>query len=778
MRPAVRLEIATADVHLIAEPGTSVTVGRVADSGVVIDDPRVSRRHLRLFIDDGHWVVEDSDSSYGTYVDGERLARLTLERVTTLRLGDPDDGPWLRLSPADPAPVATTSETGRATVTIGRSPSSDILLDDPLVSRHHAELRPAAGGWSIADLGSFNGTYVNGARVSEARLVPLDLVGIGGTQLRFSGSRLEPMTEGDDIALAAVGLTVTSRAGAVLLEDVGFTLQRGSLLAVVGPSGAGKSTLLAALTGLRPAPRGSVFVDGRDLYAEYDTLRQRIGFVPQDDVVHPELTVEQSLEYAAALRFAPDVSRAERRARVEETMGELGLLQRRNLAVKKLSGGQRKRVSVALELLTKPALLLLDEPASGLDPGLERSLMELLRALADGGRTIVVVTHSTESLNLCDRALFLAPGGRAAFYGPPQLAISYFGRADYQEVFRDLSAGEDDDWGRRFAAHELGSRYLAEPLAGYVAGERGTAASPQPAARQPWWRQLSMLTRRYARVLVGDRANLVMLVGAAPLIGLLQLWRLPGGQLATEPLHLVSYASIVLLVLAIAMTMLGLSNSLREIVKELPVFRRERAVGLSISAYVASKMLVLGALTILQAAIYTSLATLGEGGPKQAVVLGWPLGELIVASAATGVAAVALGLLVSALVNSTNAAVALLPALLIGQLLIMPQGVFKTSNKPVLAQLAYVSSAGWGFAAAASTVKLNDLDQLNNLASAVSTTSLSQPINLPKAIAQSKGDARWNHQPGAWLRAVAALIAITLASLALAAAALRRFDPL
>ena len=198
----------------------------------------------------------------------------------------------------------------------------------------------------------------------------LDLVGIGGAQLRFAGSRLEPIAEDDDVALAAVGITITSRAGARLVDDVGFTLRRGSLLAVVGPSGAGKSTLLAALTGLKPAPQGSVFVDGRDLYAEYDTLRQRIGFVPQDDVVHPELTVEQSLSYAAELRFAPDVSREERDARVEEIMVELGLEQRRGLAVRKLSGGQRKRVSVALELLTKPALLFLDEPASGLDPGL------------------------------------------------------------------------------------------------------------------------------------------------------------------------------------------------------------------------------------------------------------------------------------------------------------------------------------------------------------------------------------------------------------------------
>jgi ABC-type multidrug transport system ATPase subunit/pSer/pThr/pTyr-binding forkhead associated (FHA) protein len=777
------LEIATADVELTVEPGASVTVGRLSGSSVQIDDPRVSREHLRVYAVEGRWILEDRGSSYGTYLDGRRVQRITIEDATTVQLGDPGDGPWLRLTPAvrsNPVVGPTAAyELSSTSVTVGRDPQNQIVLDDPLVSRRHAEFRRLADGrWTLVDLGSFNGTFVNGVRLEETRLEPLDLIGIGASQFRFTGSRLAPVADEDEIALAAVGITITSRAGATLVADAGFTLAEGSLLAVVGPSGAGKSTLLGALTGLKPAPRGSVYFGGRDLYAEYDALRQRIGFVPQDDVVHPELTVQQSLEYAAELRFAPDVTREERRARVEEVMGELGLIERRQLVVGKLSGGQRKRVSVALELLTKPALLFLDEPASGLDPGLERTLMELLRALADAGRTIVVVTHSTESLNLCDRVLFLAPGGRTAYFGPPQLALAYFDRADYQEVFRDLSSGDPDEWSTRFRADELARRYLDEPLSGYSAGTRPSASIGEPGARQPWLRQLWMLTRRYSRVLAGDRANVVLLVGAGPVIGLLQLWRLPADQLASSPLRVVSEASIVLLVITIAMTMIGLSNSLREIVKELPVFRRERAVGLSTSAYVASKVLVLSVITACQAAVYIALATAGQGGPTSAVVLGWPLGELIVAGALTGIAAVALGLAVSAMVNSTNAAIALLPALLIGQLLIMPQGVFNSANKPVLAQLGYVSSAGWGFAATASTVKLNQLEELSNIASSIPAADLHRPIKILQDVAHSHGNARWNHQPGAWLRAIAALLAITLASLALAVAVLRRFDPL
>ena len=211
---------------------------------------------------------------------------------------------------------------------------------------------------------------------------------------------------------------------------------------MVGPSGSGKSTLLGALSGLRPAQRGFVFYGGRDLYAHYEELRQRVGVVPQDDVLHLELTVARALDYAAELRFPADVPREERRGRVDEVLRELGLEGRRNVPIEQVSGGERKRVSVAVELLTKPSLLFLDEPTSGLDPGYERSLMELLRTLADGGRTVIVVTHSVQSIRLCDRVLVLALGGRAAYFGPAQLAPAYFGREDFQEVFQDLSADQ------------------------------------------------------------------------------------------------------------------------------------------------------------------------------------------------------------------------------------------------------------------------------------------------------------------------------------------------
>ena len=753
---------------------------------------------------DGAWLVEDPGSSNGTYVHGRRLERFRVESDTTVRLGDPAHGPELRLSlVAEPAAVhapgpetmlapavAAAARPGEQTVlhdlhagvvSIGRSPSSDIVLDDPLVSRHHAELRQLPSGRrELADLGSYNGTFVNGRRVDKATLDPLDLVGIGSSEFRVSGETLQEITKKGEVGLAAVGISVVTKTGAVLADDVGFTLDEGSLLAVVGPSGAGKSTLLGALTGLRPAPKGSVYFGGRDLYEEYDELRQRIGFVPQDDVVHPELSVEQSLNYAAELRFAPDVTAAERRQRVEDVLVELDLAQRRQLPVAKLSGGQRKRVSVATELLTKPSLLFLDEPTSGLDPGLERSLMELLRSLADGGRTVVVVTHSTESLNLCDRVLFLAPGGRVAYYGPPQLALAYFGFESYQEVFRELSADPPETFKERFLASDVGRRELVEPLQGYVAGAR-TEAPAEPLRRQKWGRQYWMLSRRYARVLAGDKANLIALLAAAPLLGLLQLWRLPSDQFKVLPatqFRLVPQASLVLLVLAIGMTMMGLTASLREIVKELPVFKRERAVGLSTSAYMLSKVSVLGLIVVYQAVAYMVISTANQGGPNDAVVLGWPLGEMIVAGIGIGLAAVALGLACSSLVNSVAAAIALLPILLIMQLLIMQGGVF-SNDKPVLYQASFASSAGWGFADMASTVGLNNQQELWSVAKQLQTVNTQDPQALVDVLQHpSRGNPRWNHQTGAWIRALAALLVLTVLGVSVAIVVLRRFDPI
>jgi len=666
-------------------------------------------------------------------------------------------------------------------VRIGRAPENDIVLDDLLVSRNHAVLhRLPAGAYELTDLGSHNGTYVNGRLIQKALLQELDVVSVGHCVFRLVGDALEEYVDTGKVSFEAVGLTVDVD-GSTLVEDVSLSVRECALVGVVGPSGSGKSTLLGALSGLRPAQRGFVFYGGRDLYAHYEELRQRVGVVPQDDVLHLELTVARALEYAAELRFPADVSRDERLRRVDEVLRELGLEGRRNIPIEQISGGERKRVSVAVELLTKPSLLFLDEPTSGLDPGYERSLMELLRTLADGGRTVIVVTHSVQSIRLCDRVLVLAPGGRPAYFGPAQLAPAYFGREDFQEVFQDLSAQADIDWAAQFRSHPDHERYVATVERGPEAGaEREDPAAP--VRRGGWLGQFATLTRRSVEVLAGDRKNLALLLAQAPLLGLLMLLALPTGQLGPPDdgaIRLAAKGGLVLLILVLGATWLGASNAAREIVKELPIFRRERAVGLSISAYLASKVVVLAAITVFQAVVLVLLATARQGGPVDAVALGSPRLELIAAVTLAGLAAMSLGLLVSALATRLDRAMTVLPVLIIVQMILAMGGVFpEVVRQPVLKQLTYVAGTQWGFSAAASTTGLSDLEPLNGLAEAVPTVDLSRPEATADGLVRAlRGHPRWDHELAAWGTSMLALLALTLAGLVGAGLALRRYDP-
>ena len=433
------------------------------------------------------------------------------------------------------------------------------------------------------------------------------------------------------MAYAAVDLSVRLPGGTVLLDDVSFSLEPRSMLAVIGPSGSGKSTLMNALTGFRFATDGDVRYDDQSLYANYDALRRRIGFVPQDDVVHTELTARSALTYAARLRFAADTDAEEREHRVQQVIAELGLGERADVPVGRLSGGQRKRVSVALELLTEPALLFLDEPTSGLDPNYERSVMEILRELADGGRTVIVITHSTQSLRLCDRVLVLAPGGRLAYFGPPQLVAAVLRATRVRRGLRRARGALVTPTGAPVSARIPSSTSTCDAVGhsdrGPAARRHGRPPPPRRACHDArstsrgWFKQYATLTRRSFSVLAADRRNLALVMAQAPVLGLLMLVALPGGELAPAPasqLRLISQASLVLLVVVLGVTWLGMSNAVREIAKELPIFRRERAAGLSISAYVASKATILGAITILQSAVLVALATADQGGPVYA----------------------------------------------------------------------------------------------------------------------------------------------------------------
>ncbi|WP_349817001.1 ATP-binding cassette domain-containing protein [Frankia sp. Cppng1_Ct_nod] len=594
---------------------------------------------------------------------------------------------------------------GAASAVIGRAPECDVVLADPLVSRRHAELRRVGPQWRIVDLGSWNGTFVNGHRVSQATIEAGDIVGIGHALLHLQGGTLVEYTDEGDISFEADDLVVT-RSGRRLLDGVGFALPRRSLLAVVGPSGAGKSTLLAALTGQRPADSGEVRYAGRDLYASYDELRQRIGLVPQDDILHPQLTVRRALRYAAELRFPADTPAIERNARVEEVIGELGLADQTEQRISTLSGGQRKRTSVALELLTRPSLLFLDEPTSGLDPGMDKSVMQTLRKLADDGRTVVVVTHSPAQLDLCDRLLVLASGGKLAYFGPPGEALAYFGQRDFADMFLLLDRSRDVDWTARFRASPEYAKYGMPSGAAQPAAPAARAAPDAPPRQQPALRQFAVLARRYLAVIAADRAYALFLL-ALPLVLSLFARLLPGGHglswtsRQTGP-DRDSDISPLMLVLVLGCAFTGFAGAFRELVKERSVFRREQAIGLSRGAYLWSKLAVLGLISSVQAMILAFAGLYGQPAPDTPLALGDGVAEVAVAMVAVALAAMAQGLLVSALIGNPDRGMPILVLVLLLQLLLCGL-LIPLDGRPPLEQLAYLMPARWGFAMVAAT---------------------------------------------------------------------------
>ena len=733
-----------------------VTIGSDAAADVVVFDPRTSREHAVLWFANARWVYEDRGSAKGSFLDGRRITRVAVDRPMTLALGSdagacriqlvpPNRGRWadadmddavdIPTIPVPPGTFAGTHQTSNR-IRIGREQDNDIVVDNLVVSRYHAELRTTRdGSFELFDLGSQNGTFVDGRPVvGRTRLKEGSLISVGHTLLRLQDGVLEEHVDDGVVTFCALGLTV--KAGRkFLLDEVSFVLDGGQFAAVLGPTGAGKSTLLKALIGARPADRGSVLYNGRDFYASYAELRNRIGYVPQDDILHPGLTVKSALDYAARLRFPADVPADERSARVEEVMTELGLEDRANLPVSMLSGGQRKRTSVAMELLTRPSLLILDEPTSGLDPGYEKNVMRLLRELAASGRTVLTVTHSIQSLDLCDRLLFLAPGGQTAYFGPSAPTLGHFAQPGYPEVFEYLDRSAPGEAKRRFADSEVRQRYVAEPVAAQRARTESAPADPEAPRHTPHTvRQLGTLMRRYLALLGADRRNTLLLFAQAPLLGLLMFTAFGTNDLVFGSPSAVGNSGTVLFSLTLAAGYLGAANSIREIVKERAILTRERAVGQSTTAYVLSKALILGVITVVESFVLTYIALLRQGPLTHGLILFDGRLEVAVVVSLAGLSAMALGLMVSALSSNADKVMTLLPIILFAQF-VLSGAAFPLRSTVGLDQLSYLSSARWAYSATDATANLDKLieDGCNGQRSptGVVLTSKCDPAHAP-----------------------------------------------
>ncbi|MFC8171771.1 FHA domain-containing protein [Streptomyces sp. NPDC057242] len=647
---------------------------------------------------------------------------------------------------------------------IGRALENELVVSDLQVSRNHAEFHATPDGrFEIRDLGSHNGTYVNGQPIAKggtALLGPQDIVGVGHSTFRIVGGQLEEFVDTGSVSFSARHLTVTVDGGKQILKDVTFGVPEKSLIGVIGPSGSGKSTLLKALTGYRPANEGDVLYDNRSLYKQFAELRQRIGLVPQDDILHKELTVQKALRYAAKLRFPGDTATAEREARIDEVLRELKLDIHKEKKVTSLSGGQRKRVSVALELLTKPSLIFLDEPTSGLDPGMDRDVMQLLRGLADDGRTVLVVTHSVAELGLCDKLLVMAPGGSVAYFGPPEEALNFFGYSTWADVFSAFENYRDYDWAGRWKGSQHYQMYAADIDA--VAAQpvqvpqRAMSRPPKP---QGWGSQLWTLIRRYVSVIASDKGFLGLMVILPAVLGAVSVV-IPadfGLGSPTPPSRFNGDAGTIMLILAVGMCFSGAANSVRELIKERVIYERERATGLSRSAYLMSKVIVLGLITAFQGVIICGIGFSTRALPEEGLFMP-PAVELCVQVIALGLTSMMFGLVISALVKTAEKTMPLLVMFAIVQV-VFTGILFQVYGSPGLEQFAWLMPSRWGIAGAGTTLDLARL----------------MPPWDPKNPTDT--DPLWEHTAGQWGMDLGVQLLMATVFCVVVARLLRRHEP-
>lgn len=809
--------------EVAARPGQLIIGRDPTRVTLVLQHQSVSAVHCTVALDRRR--VTDHSSTSGTYVYGKRIAPdkptalpdagdihlgaipvslALLAELDEPRASAPESSHAAR--PVDPAPKSRSHVLTHKTVFgqvsfdgpqagakfIGRTDDNDIVIPHPQVSSRHAQVETFEGRTYITDRNSANGTFVRGHRIAPGQRVEIQsgekvyigpmhlqlVVGDAGEVEIFNEVEGEAQWAGRplyEIEAWSLFVEVPHRDDRsktkVLLDNISFKALPGDMIALMGPSGAGKTTLLLALNGYLPPTEGLVRINGEDLYAIYDALRGSIGYVPQDDLVHPELTVFEAVRYSAKFRLPPDFSEDEIDKRVWHTLRDLGLdsvahQQIGSPAQKILSGGQRKRVNIALELVTDPVILYLDEPTSGLAADDAASLVGLLHALTRAtGKTIIMTIHqpAKEEYEKFSHSLILGYGGVPMFFGKARGdSYAFFSRWAQRDaavrerlkreginelpvdnprdmfalitererpIYEELHA-RDPKAQRADARHQGALLWRTEffrqdnPIfARMYSGRRevgsGQAGRGVPDRRLATRGQFGLLLSRYLKTKIRDRMGTGILLAQAPIIGVLFStvfgWQAPevpawclgalqqlqqqSGQKAEgdvfETLSQTRDHTGAVFFLVIAAMWFGTSNAAREIVKERSIYLRERMVNLGLFNYLASKFVLLSLLCVVQCAVLLGIVFFALGFNGGASAYARELAALV----ATSVSSVALGLLLSTLVTTSEAAMALTPIALIPQIVLGGLMVPATTIKEI-APMMYLSPTRWGFEAA------------------------------------------------------------------------------
>ncbi|MBQ3426400.1 MAG: FHA domain-containing protein [Clostridia bacterium] len=699
------------EIDLNALRQERISFGRDSTNPIVLNSPIVSKHHGVFQFFKGSLIIYDTRSTNGIYVNDKYLRTEANGETPIFKL---HDGDIIRIDSRNlinghskgvmmyyttvktPGGWKKTNISNINSLTIGRDKKSDIYLESVKVSRRHAAIVHKSGGCYIQDLKSANGIFVNGQRViTEKRLKERDIIYIANSMFIYTAETLLYKTDtgGTRVVMQNISRTVKVKGKPKkILDSVNLTVEPNEFVAIIGGSGAGKSTVMNAMSGFEQATEGCVMVNNVDLYKNYQVLKNIIGYVPQQDIIYENITLQKMLEYSAQMRISDDVSKAERMQRINDVLNMVDLTEHRDKFIRSLSGGQKKRASIAVEMLADPGLFFLDEPTSGLDPGTEATLMKTLNRLSkQRGKTIIMVTHTTQNLHLCDKILFMGVGGKVCFYGTPGECMDFFGVNNLTEIYNKVL----DPQAAAYWAH----RYVTEY--GYNSDTKSGASGSVKDKKVSIIKQFGILSARYMTLIKNDIQRLLMIFIQPVLIAIL-IAAVAKDDVFTD----YSSTRSILFAVSCAGIWVGLFSSIQEICKERSILKREYMANLRLGAYVLSKFVVQLLLSAIQALIMVSMLYMTIGHSDYELITESGYFEMFVTMFFTVFSSASIGLIVSALSKNNDKAMTVAPFLLIVQLLF--SGILFELDG-ITEKISYLTVSRWSVSAFGSIANLNEL---------------------------------------------------------------------
>lgn len=640
-----------------------ITFGRDKKNDIVLDSPIVSSKHGYFKIDDDSISIYDNKSKNGLFINNILLFDgCVIGYNDTIKIDNPLDplvqGVLMVLSTEkDSDKWNTFNLSKKDEIVIGRNKDCDIVLDSVTIANYHAKIIKRDEGYYLDNYDKSGGIIIDNKILNEeVRLRDKDVFIINNIKLIYDNDKILYQSNEHGVKIEAIDIVKTVKVKSKkknISEHVDFVANPGEFIAFVGGSGAGKSTFMKCISGVTRATSGRVLLNGVDLYENYSVLKSLIGYVPQENIIFDDLTLFDMLKYAANLRMPEDATKEEKLNRINEVLEIVEMLDKKDVMIKSLSGGQQKRACIAVELIADPHLFFLDEPTSGLDPGTERSLMKTLRKMSDSGKTIILVTHNTLNLHLCDKVVFFGYGGKLCFDGKPEDALKFFKVDDFVDIYNKIN--EDvDSWKEKFKKSNIKEKEESD---------KKNIKPKSTIKSKSFSKQFFTLVRRKFKALFNNKQQLLMLFGQAPLLAFLLT------LVATDNIFY-SYEETksIIFTMSNAAIWLGLLNSIQEICKERVILQKEHMADLRLSAYILSKLTYLIIVAIIQSILLVVTFVLIVNVPQTGLLFNWVL-ETIVIVFLTTFTASSMGLVVSAIAKDSATAMTMPTLLLIPQLL-------------------------------------------------------------------------------------------------------------